>query len=192
MAGPKHRSTLTRRRNRNVKDTASKIANITVKLLSDCVLVPKRLLCEVCIVEPERLPSPPQSTTASKAWPKGLPESLPTPRPRALTMPLEPGSQQNFLEQMQSELFNKLPGELRMMIYEKVLGGSNRHIIRDGKRLCGVECAYTRYQTTSCMLFAHKFEFPTEDTDCFPPYPGYPAGCVALLLTCRKMYVFHV
>lgn len=63
---------------------------------------------------------------------------LPATRQRRLTLPLPPQSfsmfvaQQKTNDQVQSLLFFKLPVEIRMIIYEKALGGEGRllHIVR--------------------------------------------------------------
>lgn len=60
---------------------------------------------------------------------------FPTPRPRALSIPLvDRQEDQRTLDQPQSEFMTKLPLELRRMIYHQALGGVTIHLQTfDGK-----------------------------------------------------------
>lgn len=75
---------------------------------------------------------------------------FPTPRPRALSLPLIEGQEhQKTLDQPQSDFMTKLPLEVRRMVYRHALGGVAIHLqTQDGKpraRQCtqaACECSY--------------------------------------------------
>jgi hypothetical protein len=66
---------------------------------------------------------------------------FPTPRPRALSLPLvAPQLEQWTLDQTQSEFMTKLPLEIRRMIYERTLGGASIHLATYDGKSNAMEC----------------------------------------------------
>jgi hypothetical protein len=112
--------------------------------------------------------------------------------PRALTSPLPDASKQQTNHQPQSPLF-KLPYELRLQIYELVLGsedGKVLHIIEDRGRLSHIRC----YHIGGVSGDIEKTGW---ERDCCNPWRDPPPGLgrhknlLALPKTCRRMYVYH-
>jgi hypothetical protein len=67
---------------------------------------------------------------------------FPTPRPRALSVPLiERQEDQRTLDQPQSEFMTKLPLELRRMVYQHALGGVTIHLQTVGGKPRAKQCA---------------------------------------------------
>ncbi|KAH7068098.1 hypothetical protein BKA63DRAFT_494765 [Paraphoma chrysanthemicola] len=66
---------------------------------------------------------------------------FPTPRPRALSLPLvAPQVEQGTLEQPQSDFMTKLPLELRRMVYERTLGGASIHLATHNGKPSAMQC----------------------------------------------------
>lgn len=142
------------------------------------------------------------------------PSPQPSTRPRTLTSPvpnnipattilalirqtLFPTIQQRTSDQPECTLLNRLPIEIRRLIWQEVLGQKLLHIVRIEKRLLAIECPdYARLQReTRCKLC---WGFSTRDLQ-LSPVPGYymsplpesaarPTGLLSLLKTCRLMY----
>ena len=75
--------------------------------------------------------------------------------PRALTMPLEHRTQQESLDQTQSRFFDKLPVELRLIIYKEALGGPTCHIMSNSFKLYHDVCG--NLSQAACWLLEHNF-----------------------------------
>ena len=54
--------------------------------------------------------------------------AMPSPRRRALTIPLDHQKDQHTSSQTRSAFMNRLPLEIRRMVYERALGGASIHM----------------------------------------------------------------
>lgn len=103
---------------------------------------------------------------------------FPSPRPRALSLPLnhaQPG--QRTLDQSQSAFIIKLPLEIRRMIYSYVLGGQVVHL-------------WTWKGAPQAKICWHKDGCNGNYIDWESQRKGLRFN-LALLRTCRSMYVFQ-
>jgi hypothetical protein len=98
---------------------------------------------------------------------------FPTPRQRALTLPLDaPSATQYTLDQSKSIFFSKLPLELRRKVYSYALGRKIVHLTWDRKYMHGIRCS----EETRC---SHRT---------FEAQPDCDMGIsTSLLRSCRQM-----
>jgi hypothetical protein len=140
------------------------------------------------------------------------PQRLPRKRPRALTFicpdKSSPSTTRNLstskdsvprrkFDQSQSALFARLPGEIRHLIWIKVLGRHLLHVARAPKRLLAIDCAAkvnvgpdlleTRFHgcwgvTRHLGTTPGFYLYPRNH------HPSKPANLLPLLQTCRRIY----
>lgn len=97
---------------------------------------------------------------------------FPTPRPRALSIPLlAPQIEQVTRDQLQSDFMTKLPLEIRRMVYERTLGGASIHLATYDGKPNAMECCRDNCQ---CDYFDPLLEKRL-------------AFGMGLLRTCREM-----
>lgn len=102
--------------------------------------------------------------------------SIPAPRKRALTLPLDGTDDlQTTLDQSQSPFVGKLPLEIRLMIYDYALGNKTVHFRIENRKLRGVLCS----------KYPHHHDRFTATQE---PWIKLDVA-VALLRTCRIMWV---
>jgi hypothetical protein len=117
------------------KRCLKKVAWQTCKCLLYTICAPC-LCCALCCLPRSRRQGGRQPAHVEYIKPQ-----FPTPRPRALSLPLiEARPSQKTLDQPQSDFMNKLPLELRRMIYAQALGNETVHLItyngRPNAKLC--------------------------------------------------------
>jgi hypothetical protein len=77
--------------------------------------------------------------------------ALPTPRRRALSLPLvEAQNDQRTVDQPQSYFMTKLPLEIRRMVYQQALGGASIHLMSLGGKPFARRCGFAECQ---CSYF---------------------------------------
>lgn len=109
---------------------------------------------------------------AGRAIPYALPE-FPTPRPRALSLPLiHAREDQQTLEQPHSDFMTKLPLEIRRMIYKQALSCATIHLNTRNGRLNAKRC--WKEDGCDCGYFNPNMEQKLDFS-------------LALLRTCRIM-----
>lgn len=133
-------------------------------------------------------------------------EQLPAIRARSLTLPLPAQSkpwlssrpEQRTADQANSSFFEKLPGEIRTLIYREILCGPVpvAHLVLRQNAPGDMRCAYIRCRAAgkSCGRQRCRDQYNAEmDGD----YWGYynvatrtDGGILPLLLSCRQMSVF--
>jgi hypothetical protein len=101
------------------------------------------------------------------------------------------GQKGRFETQHQARFFSLLPKEVRLLIYEKVLGGRVLHIVRRTKQMGHVPCKRRDSEEESCRALGCRG---------FKEFNGYYAsngeehgGLIQMLQVCRRLYVqyFH-
>ncbi|OCK85746.1 hypothetical protein K432DRAFT_286133 [Lepidopterella palustris CBS 459.81] len=97
--------------------------------------------------------------------------------------------EQKFLDQLQSPLFGKLPTEIRLMIWEHVVGNSHIHVVRMPKKLCHVNCKSATNNNSHvphvCSCTWRRKILDT--TDCVVSSKT-PDHLLSLLKSCRRSY----
>lgn len=160
-----------------------------------CAVVGCLCLCMLCDEVKKLKSEKPYELRQFKLRQAMAPKPLPRRRKRTLTLPLQPPSgllarlktPQQTYGQAKCPLF-KLPAELRLKIWEDVLGGKVVH----------VGCKHNRLQHTVCRECDVDDIMCGPAVTCFPlyPYPGttYTAwaapqqhGILPLAKTCRRM-----
>jgi len=175
----------------NPEGTARKIANKTSSIIWDGVFAP--VLSSLKhryrkFKTQKQIPN--QEEELKGPLPKPYRPRRRTCGPRALTMPLEHGTQQESLDQMQSRFFNRLPVELRLMIYKEAVGGPTCHIMSNSSKLYHNVCG--NLSQAACWFLEHNFRSLEPRMDYAHHSPGQDAqDLLPLLLTCRRMHVFH-
>lgn len=139
--------------------------------------------------------------------------ALPLKRPRVLTYPLSPEDEaghrqswdqlhlqtepitQRTLDQSQSLLLNRLPLEVRQLIWSAAIGGYLLHIVRAENRLLAISCPEnigmelnTREHGCWGQNFDHELSEPTLYKGPTHGHPAKPANLLPLLQTCRMVY----
>ena len=100
---------------------------------------------------------------------------------------------QHTSDQSQSPLITKLPKEIRLQIFEEVLGGHWLHVVRASNRLLAIKCAE---EPVSSSPTCHHCCWGLNRTITLPPTPDFYGGpspdsdaalanLLPLLLTCR-------
>jgi hypothetical protein len=169
MADEKLRARLKKAKDK-CKPCLQKAAWSTCKCVLYAICCPC-ICCALCFLSPGRCTRPQRGGYAR--CPKK--PQFPTPRPRALSLPLNDGRPEQLTsDQSQSTFITKLPLELRRMVYAEVLGGQTIHLqTYDGRpsaKLCPEEGRCT------CDYFEPLMEKRLDFN-------------LALLRTCRVMYV---
>ena len=125
--------------------------------------------------------------TPSERHARQAPQSLPYPRPRALTLLENPALLPPIGAQTNSNLLLRLPYEVRRQIYVEVLGDHLLHIVRMHGRLAHVKCMVphaggTNTRRHECWGYMDKDLIYRR---------GRPSdeGLLGLLKTCRQAYV---
>ena len=121
-------------------------------------------------------------------WEANAVKPLPAVRARALTMPFVPQAGQVTKEQSRSMLLAKLPWELRMMIYQEVLGGHVLHVMSVRKRL---RCLANMPEAE---LYRQWYNILQQDgRHDAPKVEEVPPICLlSLITTCRQVYGYDL
>ncbi len=117
-------------------------------------------------------------------WKSQAAEPLPAVRARALTMPFTPLAGQRTKDQSHAPLLTKLPWELRVMIYQEVLGGHVLFILNKQK---GLWCLTDDMDSDVACQWRSVFD--TDRLKGRHNWTKLPPGCLlSLALTCRQVY----
>lgn len=123
--------------------------------------------------------------------------NLPLRRPRALTLPLRPPEnagverdRQTARDQLQSKFFNKLPFDVRRLIYQEVLGDSKVQLIQlNGQWVHGV--CWKGTEGLACWWEKGRWVQPPDSLGYWfsglVKSPHAERGFIPLLRTCRRL-----
>lgn len=160
------RPPLHKRATRRVSKALAKVGSAACKGLLWVCCGPC-LFCAICFIKPRRRGCVIGAETFDLQKP-----TKPTPRLRSLTLPgLDKESQQTTLDQSQSSFINKLPLEIRRMVYAEMLGGVTIKL-----RTAGGKPVAQRFRCYGCQC-----------RDSARPNQSELGFGLAMLRTCRQM-----
>lgn len=98
------------------------------------------------------------------------------------------GQKRGFESQHQAQFFSLLPKDVRLLIYEKVLGGRLLHIVRRSTKLGHVPCKRGDSKESCRALGCRGFK---EFNGYYASNGEEYANLIPMLQVCRRMYVHH-